>query len=109
VRYAFDTTGNEQALGDAIDALCMGGECGLVTTPARVAPGGLLGRTATLRGIIQGSALPNDFLPKIIEWQRAGLFPYERLIRTYEFADIDQAFADSMSGKTVKPVLLMPN
>ena len=68
---------------------------------------GIFSRTATLRGIIQGSALPNIFLPKLIELQSQGRFPYERLITTYEFADINQAFADTEAGRTIKPVLKM--
>ena len=62
---------------------------------------------ATLRGIIQGSVLPNIFLPKLIALQQRGRFPYERLIKTYDFADINQAFKDSEAGRTIKPVLKM--
>ena len=112
VNFSFDTTGNEQVLADAIDCLAMGGECGIVTVPHHgdkfpFTPRGLFTRTATLRGIIQGSALPNIFLPKLIALQQRGRFPYERLIKTYDFADINQAFKDSEAGRTIKPVLKM--
>ena len=60
-----------------------------------MARGMLAPPTATLRGIIQGSALPNIFLPKLIALQQQGRFPYERLIKIYDFADINQAFEDS--------------
>ncbi len=85
--FSFDTTGNEQALDDAIECLAMGGECGIVTVPHHgdkfpFTPRGIFSRTATLRGIIQGAALPNIFLPKLIELQQQGRFPYERLITT---------------------------
>ncbi len=112
VDFSLDTTGNEQALEDAIRCLAMGAECGIVTAPHLgekfpFTPMGIFVRTATLRGIIQGSALPNLFLPKLIELQQQGRFPYERLIRTYDFADINQAFEDSAAGRTIKPVLRM--
>jgi aryl-alcohol dehydrogenase len=112
VNFSFDTTGNEQVLADAIDSLAMGGECGIVTVPHHGAkfpftPRGLFVRTATLRGIMQGSALPNIFLPKLIALQQRGRFPYERLIKTYDFADINQAFKDSEADRTIKPVLKM--
>ncbi len=112
VRYSFETTGSEQGLDAAIESLCMGGECGFVTLPHRGAKypftlRGLSTKSATLRGIISGSALPNDFLPKLIEWQQQGRFPYDRLITTYDFEDINQAFADSAEGRAIKPVLMM--
>ena len=112
VNFSFNTTENEQTFDDAIECLAMGGECGIVTAPHdggkfQFSPMGIFGRTATLRGIIQGAALPNIFLPKLIELQSQGRFPYERLITTYEFADINQAFADSEAGRTIKPVLKM--
>lgn len=112
VRFSFDTTGDENAFDAAIESLAMGGECGIVTVPHYgkkfpYTPMGLFRRTATLRGIIQGSAVANDFLPKLIAWQKEGRFPYERLVKTYDFADINQAFADTESGETIKPVLVM--
>ncbi|WP_018334514.1 hypothetical protein [Actinomycetospora chiangmaiensis] len=32
-------------------------------------------------------------------------FPFDKLVRHYDFADIEQAFADSAAGRTIKPVL----
>lgn len=113
VRYALDTTGEASVLDDAIESLGMGGECGIVTAPNQgekypFNPAGIFRRTATLRGIIQGSALPNEFLPKLLAWQQEGRFPYEELITTYDFADINEAFDDSAAGRAIKPVLIMP-
>lgn len=114
VRYAFDTTEDEHVLDDAIGSLAMGGECGFVTAPNHgeqylFNPVGIFRRAATLRGIIQGSAIANDFLPKLIAWQQEGRFPYERLITTYAFADINQAIEDAEAGRAIKPVLMMPS
>jgi aryl-alcohol dehydrogenase len=63
----------------------------------------LMGRT--LRGIVQGDAVPQLFIPKLIEFHRAGQFPFERLVTFYGFDDINQAVADIESGGTIKPVL----
>ena len=38
----------------------------------------------------------------------AGLFPFDKLITTYPFDQIEQAIADTASGKAVKAVLVMP-
>ncbi len=56
-------------------------------------------------GIIQGDAIPQIFIPKLIELYRAGEFPFDRLLRFYDFKDINKAIADSKRGDTIKPVL----
>jgi aryl-alcohol dehydrogenase len=58
-------------------------------------------------GIIEGDALPQDCIPKLIELYRAGQFPFDRLEKFYSFRDINQAIADAKRGDTVKPVLLI--
>ncbi len=58
-----------------------------------------------VRSIIQGDAVPQRFIPKLIRLNRAGRFPYERLIRFYDFSRINQAIGDSRRGKAIKPVL----
>lgn len=110
--FTFETSANEQALNDAIMCLCMGGQCGIVIAPHfgqkyPFSPTEILSHAATVRGIIQGSALPNTFLPKLIELNQQGRFPYERLITTYDFTDINQAFTDTKAGRAIKPVLKM--
>ena len=112
VEFAFETSSNLQAFKDALDCLGMGGVCGIVTTPNSglefpFTPHPLLSRAAALRGIILGSSMPNTFLPMLLDLNRQGRFPYERLIRTYDFADINRAFEDSRAGRTIKPVLKM--
>ena len=59
----------------------------------------------TVRGVIEGDAAPQAFIPRLVELHRQGRLPLEKLIRRYDFGDIDAAFADAGSGKTVKPVL----
>jgi len=112
VRFSFETSGVDQALDDAIESLGMGGICGIVTVPHYgekypFTPFGIFVKGAALQGIFFGSAVPNSFLPKIIEHYQAGQFPYDRLVRTYDFADINTAIADTQSGEVIKPVLLM--
>ena len=62
----------------------------------------------TVRGCIQGDSIPDQFIPRLIDLYRAGKLPVERLVTFYDFADINQAVADSIAGKTIKPVLRMP-
>lgn len=112
VKFSFETSSNEQALNDAILSLRIGGECGMATAPHigekyPFCTSEILVRGANLRGICLGSALPGTFIPRLIELQQQGLFPYERLIKSYDFADINRAFADSKAGIAIKPVLRM--
>ena len=56
-------------------------------------------------GIIEGDAVPQIFIPKLIELHQTGQFPFERLIKFYDFSDINRAIADAKRGNTIKPVL----
>jgi Zn-dependent alcohol dehydrogenase len=42
----------------------------------------------------------------LIEQNRVGKYPLEKLIKTYDVKDFDQAIKDMKEGKTVKPVIL---
>jgi aryl-alcohol dehydrogenase len=65
----------------------------------------LFGRS--VRGIIEGDSVPQVFIPRLIDLYQQGRFPFDKLIRTYPFADINQAVEDVESGKVIKPILLM--
>jgi aryl-alcohol dehydrogenase len=105
--FSFETTAVEKVIGDAIavlgrrgKAVLVGAGPGLLT----VRPSQLAGRTVTF--VLEGSSVPKVFLPRLIEFWRDGRFPFDRLIRTYPLNDIDTAERDSLSGATIKPVLL---
>ncbi|MDX1404356.1 MAG: NAD(P)-dependent alcohol dehydrogenase [Woeseiaceae bacterium] len=113
-RYALDASATVAALESAIQCIGQGGRIAIVSFP----DGGkqfpfstkdLFLRVGSLQGTVQGHSVPREFLPRLIEWQREGRFPYEKLISTYAFADINQAFEDAESGLAIKPVLLMPD
>lgn len=112
VKFAFDTTSNEHVVNSLIGSLAMGGHLGLVTPPrmGEVYPFPLTDlflRAGHLEGIFFGSSNPAIMLPKIIELNQEGLFPYEQLITEYDFQDINKAIADSKYGTAIKPVLKM--
>jgi aryl-alcohol dehydrogenase len=62
----------------------------------------------TVRGVIQGDSRPRDFIPRLVDLFMAGRMPLDRLITRYDFADINRAAADAISGAAIKPVLLLP-
>lgn len=109
--FVVDTTARPELLRQAADALGLRGTLALV---GAAAPGtevtfeiGLsLVKGWTFKTVIQGSSVPQVFIPKLIELWREGRFPMEKLMRNYTLAEINQGFADSAAGTTVKPVVV---
>jgi aryl-alcohol dehydrogenase len=62
----------------------------------------------SLRGSIEGDARPSEFIPRLLDLQSRGDLPVERIISHYPLDRINDAVADSASGKAVKSVLVMP-
>jgi len=110
VQYAFDTTGAPGVILTALGALRQTGTCGLVgvqTAPLEIAPN-FLAAGKNVMGILEGDAVPQVFIPELIALWRQGRFPFDRLIGTFAFEDIDRAEQSSLSGEVIKPVLLAP-
>lgn len=109
IQYSVEAAGSPQTLRDAVDCLAPLGVCCLVGSARKGTEARLemaqLQHGRTLRGCIQGDAPPAEFFPLLFELWRSGRLPVERLIQYYEFEDVNRAVADSLSGKTVKPVL----
>ena len=61
-----------------------------------------------VRGIVEGDSQPDIFIPQLIELQRQGRFPFEKLIRFYDFTDINQAVEDAERGIALKPIVRRP-
>ena len=104
---SFDTTGNVGVVRNALAVLRPGGHCGMVgiqTEDLVLDPLALLGKT--LSAILEGGADPQVVIPQLVGLWRAGRFPFDRLIRTFPLAEINEAEAASADGSVVKPVLL---
>jgi aryl-alcohol dehydrogenase len=102
VDYVVETTGNPKMQQLAIDVLNPYGVVALLT--GERGTDSLPEGRRTL-GIIQGDAVSQHFIPKLIKLYRAGQFPFDRLVKLYEFRDINRAIADAKRGDTIKPVL----
>jgi aryl-alcohol dehydrogenase len=110
--YAMDTTAIPQVLRQAIDCTHNSGECAVVGgaplgTEVSVDMNNMLfGRK--LRGVVEGSSTPQVFIPQLIALQKAGMFPFEKLCRMYDFDQINTAVADTeKTGLAIKAVLRM--
>jgi aryl-alcohol dehydrogenase len=64
----------------------------------------LLGRR--LSGVVEGDANPQTFIPELIALYRDGRFPFDRLVKTFPFSQINEAVHASESGEVIKPVVI---
>ena len=101
VDYVVETTASQKMHGLAIDVLNPRGTVALLTGESGAT---LLEGRRTI-GIIQGDAMPQLFIPKLIALYQAGKFPFDRLVKFYNFSKINTAIADAKRGDTIKPVL----
>ncbi|MET0378373.1 MAG: NAD(P)-dependent alcohol dehydrogenase [Spongiibacteraceae bacterium] len=112
VNYALDTCGIPSVQAAVMACLAMRGTFGIVaiSPPATPVPGdlgALLAGGHRVQGIIEGDSNPDEFIPELIRLYRDGRFPFDKLVRTYPFEQINQAAADQLNGVCVKAVLLL--
>jgi len=107
--FSLECVGNPKVLRQAVDVLPRLGVCGLVGV---VPPGtevalnmDLIMNGRTVKGILGGDAIPDLFIPKLIDLYCQGRFPFDRLITFYPFGEINQAMEDMVQGRVIKPVL----
>lgn len=112
VDYAFDTTGVPAVQAAVMGALAPKGTFGIVgvAPPGTPLPGDV--NTAmtfghTVKGIIEGDSDPDIFLPELMQHWREGRLPFDRMIKTFPFAQINEAIAAQHHGDCIKVVLVM--
>lgn len=110
--YAFDTTGLASIIEGVFNLLAPRGVLGIVgaSDPSAMLAfneTAFMGGGRTVKGILGGDSDLFGFLPELVEHHLAGRFPYDRLIRTFPFAEINAAIHAGESGEVVKPVLVM--
>jgi hypothetical protein len=102
VDYVLEITGEPEMLQLAVNVLNPQGTVALFTGES--GPDSLPEERKAI-SIIEGDAVPQRFIPKLISLHRAGRFPFDRLIKLYGFNEINKAIADAKHGHTIKPVL----
>jgi len=112
-RSSVETSAQPSVLREAVDCLLPAGLC-LLLGSARAGTEAsfempVLQNGRAIRGVIQGDSVPQEFIPLMADHIARGRFPIERLITYYDLAKINQAAADSASGRTIKPVLRLPH
>ena len=61
-----------------------------------------------VRGVVQGDSKPQQFIPNLVDLIMDGRFPIGKMIKFYEFAEVNCAARESAAGIAIKPVLRMP-
>jgi aryl-alcohol dehydrogenase len=107
--YSLECVGNPKVFRQAVDVLPRLGVCGLTGV---VPPGtevaldmDLIMNGRTVRGILGGDAIPDLFIPRLLDLYQQGRFPFDQLITFYPFDQINQAARDMEQGRVIKPVL----
>lgn len=114
ISHILDTTGSAQAWEMALRVIGRGGTFAFVTTPEpvemfTVSPFELFLKVASMKSVLLGGANPREQIPLMLQWWSQGQFPIERLVRSYSLEDINDAASDSACGRTIKPVIIMPD
>lgn len=111
VARALDTTGIPAVIAQAADVLLPNGQLGLVgaspmdaSVPVNLMS--MITRGIGIKAILEGDSDPQVFIPRLVALYRAGRFPFDRLIRTYPFEQINEAVDASIDGSVVKPVVV---
>jgi aryl-alcohol dehydrogenase len=110
LHYSFDAVGLGSVVRQALESLRSPGHCvtvgfqGLENEIVIDQGHILLGRR--LSGVVIGDADPHAFIPRLLEMYRNGDFPFDRLVKTFPLAEINDAIAAAESGDVIKPVIL---
>ena len=110
VDYALDTTGVPALIEQCVEGLRQKGSAAILGASKpdamiRLPANTFMQSCKSLMGIVEGDSVPDVLVPQILDLHMQGRFPFDRLVRFYDFDQIDQAAADTESGAVVKPII----
>lgn len=105
-----ETTGIANIVTQAAAALGRGGKLGLIgmsdmQARAEFSVLDLIGKAASIQGIIEGDSEPHAFIPYLIDLFMEGRFPVDKLLTFFDFKDVNEALAAQANGRVIKAVL----
>ncbi|MDR1027936.1 MAG: NAD(P)-dependent alcohol dehydrogenase [Clostridiales Family XIII bacterium] len=106
----FDTTGIPALINAAIIAMKQLGKCAICAAmEENIMDMRLTSRVRSeakyLIGVTEGDSNYPFFLPKLVDFYKAGMLPFDKMTKYYGLEEIDRAFQDSLSGKVIKPII----
>ena len=113
VDFALDNTGLPALIRQCFESLRQKGTAVVVGASAPDAVTELpsntfMQSTKTLKGVVEGDSVPDIFVPQLLDLYMQDRFPFDKMVRFYDFDQINQAADDAASGETIKPILRMP-
>ncbi|TWB93192.1 aryl-alcohol dehydrogenase [Bradyrhizobium macuxiense] len=109
--YSVETSGAMPALDAAVQCLGVRGKMAIVGVPVDLTATlglnviGMMVNGLTVTTVVEGDSVPDEFIPQLIALHAEGRFPFDKMVRTYPFADINRAVEDQLGGRCVKAVL----
>jgi aryl-alcohol dehydrogenase len=111
VDWAVDTTGVTAVMENSIKVLAQGGTSATIAvTPNHIDVdtwNDLCVDDKKIVGVNMGDSIPQIDIPRLIQFYQMGLFDFDKTEKFYAFDQINEANADSRSGKTIKPILVI--
>jgi len=109
--YTLETTGVPEVTLSALRSLRVKGICATVAVGKNDLSFNVfdevVANSLTLRGVIEGDAVPQLIIPKLVTFFKNNQYPVDQLVRFYDLEDVDQAFADSADGSVIKPIVVI--
>ena len=59
-----------------------------------------------LTGVIEGDSVPQEFIPEMVDLYRSGKFLLYKMVKFYQSEEINEAIKDSVTGSTIKPIIV---
>ena len=66
----------------------------------------LLSASKCLTGVIEVEAVPQEFIPEMVDLYRSGKFPLAKMVKFYQSEEINEAIKDSVNGSMIKPIIV---
>ncbi|ONM48013.1 NAD(P)-dependent alcohol dehydrogenase [Nocardia donostiensis] len=107
--YTVDCIGLPSVVRSALESLQTPGVCatvGFQGIPNEITiDHGQLLFGKSLIGVIEGDSIPSEFIPLMISLYREGRFPFDKMIQTFAFEEINKAIDAAHHGEVTKAVL----
>ncbi len=109
--YVIDTTGVSEVMKTALAVTAQGGVYAPVAVTNKefsISPFvDLVVGTKSIKGVLMGDAIPQLSIPQLIDFYNQGVFPFDQVMKQFEFEQINEAANASNSGEVIKPVIII--
>ncbi|MCH7322343.1 hypothetical protein LZ480_10615 [Solibacillus sp. MA9] len=58
-------------------------------------------------GVVMGAGIPQLSIAQLVKFHEEGRFPFEKLVKFYDFDQINEAAKESVFGAVIKPIFIM--